>query len=77
MNSWTNQIVSVAFTQAVQIGVVIALIAIVTGTVCRHRPRLAYALWLLALVKCITPPLLSSPTSVFSWINAQGPAQSQ
>src|SRR5262249_51579239 len=29
---------------------------------------IAYALWLLVLLKAVTPPIWSSPTSVFSWM---------
>lgn len=66
-----DRFISFALTQSVQVVVVIALVAIATLTLCRRRPHLAYALWLLALVKCVTPPLWSSPTSVFSWAGAQ------
>jgi beta-lactamase regulating signal transducer with metallopeptidase domain len=34
------------------------------------RPHLAHALWLLVLIKCITPPVLASPTSPFSWLQS-------
>ncbi|MCA9154336.1 MAG: hypothetical protein KDA38_06090, partial [Planctomycetales bacterium] len=34
----------------------------------RQRPHLAMALWLVVLAKCITPPLWSSPSGVFCWL---------
>ena len=36
----------------------------------RHRPRLAYTLWMLVLLKALVPPVMSSPTGVFSWVLA-------
>ena len=44
--------------------VVVALLVKLLG---RRRPHLAYILWMVVLVKGLTPPLWSSPTSVFSW----------
>jgi hypothetical protein len=40
----------------------------------RQRQHLEHALWLVVLVKYLTPPLLISPTSVFSWANRDGAA---
>jgi len=65
MNS--SSILSIALVQLVQMSLVILLVAIVAKTACRRRPHWAYALWMLALVKCLTPPVVSSPTGVFSW----------
>ena len=39
-----------------------------TRLACRHRPHLAYLLWMLVIIKAITPPLVASPTGLFSWI---------
>ena len=35
----------------------------------KDRPHLAHALWALVLLKCLTPPVFASPTSVFSWLS--------
>ena len=43
------------------------LVALVVRLAGRHRPHLAYLLWLLVVIKCLTPPLWSSPAGVFSW----------
>jgi beta-lactamase regulating signal transducer with metallopeptidase domain/nitrous oxidase accessory protein NosD len=51
---------------------VMAAVGLLAGLFCRRRPHLAYVLWLVALVKCLTPPVWSSPTSVFSWTGAEG-----
>src|SRR5258708_3998271 len=34
---------------------------------CRRRPHLAYVLWMLVLLKSLTPPIWASPTGIFSW----------
>ena len=38
----------------------LAMVAMLAGTTAQ-RPQLAYLLWLLVLVKLITPPLVSIP----------------
>ena len=48
---------------------VIALIAV--RLFAADRPHLAHAIWALVLIKCIIPPLMSSPLSPFSWIEAR------
>ena len=47
---------------------VVALVIGTTARLCRRaRPRVAYALWMLVVVKSIAPPIWSSPTGLFSW----------
>jgi beta-lactamase regulating signal transducer with metallopeptidase domain/Leucine-rich repeat (LRR) protein len=46
-------------------------VAIVVKLTCRRRPHLAYLLWMLVIVKAITPPVWSSPTGAFSWARAE------
>lgn len=60
--------------QAIQIAVVIALIGAMSKLL-KRWPHIVYALWLVALAKCLTPPVWSSPTGLFSWAQAQGAAQ--
>src|SRR5947209_5946504 len=64
----SNPVISLWLTQLVQISATIALVWVMTVTLCRHRPQLAYLLWLVVLVKCLVPAVWSSPTSLFSWI---------
>jgi uncharacterized protein (TIGR03067 family) len=59
-----------AWVQIWQVTVVALLIGAVVRFFCRYRPRLAYALWMLVVVKSIVPPVWSSPTSLFSWAMA-------
>src|SRR5579871_6645167 len=59
---------SLAWTQLWQVTALIALVGLVQGTLCRRRPHLAYALWMVVMLKCLTPPIISSPTGVFGWL---------
>ncbi len=56
-----------AWRQLWQVTAVALGVGLLVKTSCRHRPHLAHVLWLVVLVKCLTPPLWSSSTSVFSW----------
>lgn len=49
-----------------QVSIVVAIVAVLCGTALRHRRHLGYALWMLVLLKCLTPPLWSSPVGLFS-----------
>jgi beta-lactamase regulating signal transducer with metallopeptidase domain len=59
----------------------VSLLIIVAGPlihiVCRRRPHLAYLFWLVILLKCLTPPIWSSPTSIFSWTSRTSDVQAQ
>lgn len=77
MSPSVEAIVRLAWTQLWQVTVLAALVAIVVRLACRQRPHLAYVLWLVVLVKCLTPPLWSSPTSVFSWAQTSPAAVAQ
>ncbi len=53
---------------ALQITLLAILVGCLTSSIAKNRTHLAHALWVLVLLKCIMPPTLSSPTSVFSWM---------
>ncbi|MFO0869483.1 MAG: M56 family metallopeptidase [Pirellulales bacterium] len=55
-------------TQAWQIAVVVVIVALASAVCARQRPHLALTLWLVVLLKCLTPPLWTSPTGVFCWL---------
>lgn len=57
-----------AFSQAWQVTALILSVLLTTRVATRNRPHLAYMLWLVVLVKCVTPPVWSSPTGAFSWL---------
>ncbi len=65
--SFTDVFGELAFAQLWQVTLVIAAAAIVTRLICARRAHLAHLVWLVVLIKCLTPPLWSSPTGVFSW----------
>ena len=54
-----------------QVTIVALFVAAVVRVTCRNRPHLAHTLWLLVLLKCVTPPLWSSEVSVFSHVNGR------
>ncbi len=59
---------SAGMTQFWQATATILIVGALTLALCRRRPHLAYALWTLALLKCLMPPIWSSSTGVFSWM---------
>jgi beta-lactamase regulating signal transducer with metallopeptidase domain len=63
----SHRFFDLAVWQLAQVTVAIAAVGLVTRIFCRRRPALAYALWLLVLVKSLTPPIWNSPTGIFSW----------
>lgn len=57
-----------AFSQAWQVTVLATAVLVITRLCARNRPHLAYVLWLVVLIKCVTPPLWSSPSGAFTWL---------
>ncbi len=53
-----------------QISALTIIIAIVIRLAASNRPHLAHTLWLLVLIKCVTPPLWGHSLGVFSWFHA-------
>lgn len=51
-----------------QLTLLIAVVALAAVTVLKRRPHLLHLLWIVVIVKSLTLPLWSSPTSVFSWL---------
>jgi beta-lactamase regulating signal transducer with metallopeptidase domain len=66
-----------AFAQLWQVTLVIAAAALLTRLVCARRAHLAHLVWLVVLIKCLTPPLWSSPTGVFSWATHRSAADAK
>ena len=62
-----DELAHLAWTQLWQVTLAIGIITLLVRLVGRKRPHLAYGLWMLVVVKCLTPPTLSSPTGVFCW----------
>lgn len=66
---WTDAAVA----QLWQVTLLAVVVALVVRLAARSRPHLAYLLWMLVIVKCLTPPIVASPTGVFSWARWQTP----
>ena len=52
--------------QTWQVALLAGMVWSITQTVGLERPHLSHMLWALVLVKCITPPIWSSPVGLFS-----------
>lgn len=70
MNLDHGPLVSLAWTQLWQVTLAAALLGTAAALLGRKRPQLAYTLLMLVLFKALVPPILGSPTGVFSWILA-------
>ncbi len=62
---------AIAWAQLWQVTALLVVVGVVTRFACRRRPQLAYLLWMLVVVKCLTPPIWTSPVGVFSWTRAR------
>ena len=65
-----SDLIPILLAQAWQITLLIVVVAGINRWLSRKRPHLAHALWLVVLVKCVTPPLWSSPSGMFCWLQA-------
>jgi beta-lactamase regulating signal transducer with metallopeptidase domain/ABC-type amino acid transport substrate-binding protein len=63
-----SHLLALAWSQLWQVTVLVVIVAALVRTVARNRPHLAYVLWLVVLVKCVTPPLFTSTSGVFCWL---------
>jgi len=66
-----QHILDLGIRQFAQLSVAILAVGVVTRLFCRRRPHLEYVLWLLVLLKSLTPPIWSSPTGIFSLMNLE------
>ncbi len=57
-NDWLD----LAWTQIWQVTLLVVAVAVLTRLAMANRPQLAFVLWLVVLVKCVTPPFWSSPS---------------
>ncbi|MBN2024643.1 MAG: hypothetical protein JW809_17835 [Pirellulales bacterium] len=64
-----DELIRMACAQVAQVTILVAAVAILVRLAARNRPHLAHALWLVVLVKCVTPPVWSSPSGVFCWLS--------
>jgi beta-lactamase regulating signal transducer with metallopeptidase domain len=66
----SDELLHLAWTQFWQIAVLTIVVAVVVQIVGRRRSHLSHLLWMLVIVKALTPPLWSSPTGAFCWATA-------
>ena len=66
-----TELARAAWAQAWQVTLLIAVVVLVARLVARNRPHLSHALWLVVLVKCLTPPVFSSVCGVFCWMQTE------
>jgi len=62
-----SQIASLLVSQIVQVTILSAVIWGITKLIAKSRSHLAHMLWLIVLIKCITPPICHNPASPFCW----------
>ncbi len=67
----SSEFLQLLITQTWQIATLTIVVATVARLAAKNRPHLAYALWILVLIKCITPPLWGHSLGVFSQLQAK------
>ncbi len=60
-----------AWTQSWQLAVLILLAVVASKLFSDRWPHATFMLWLVVLLKCVTPPVISSPLGVFSWAQSR------
>ena len=53
--------------QAIQVSILIVFAEGIHRMLGTRWPHFRYAMWLVILIKCLVPPIIVSPTGVFSW----------
>jgi beta-lactamase regulating signal transducer with metallopeptidase domain len=66
MHRLTNEWVTLGWTQLWQVTLLAVAVYVATRIFGRHRPHVGYVLWMLVIVKCLTPPIWASPVGFFS-----------
>ncbi len=66
----SDHLLKIIVSQVWQIALLTAAVAFITRIFAKNRPHLAHALWILVLVKCVTPPVWSHSLSPFSQLQA-------
>lgn len=64
MNAYANHVVSYLLAQSWQIGVLAAIVGLISLALGNRSAHLRYLLWLIVLAKCLVPPLLTVPLAV-------------
>ncbi len=67
----SHQLFELLLAQTWQVGALALAVWIIVRICGRDRPHLSHCLWGLVLLKCLMPPVWTSPVGLFCWINAQ------
>src|SRR5262249_38683580 len=65
-----DELFRVAAVQTWQLAAVVLVIGTIVRFIARNRPYLAHLLWMLVIAKCLTPPVWSSPSGLFCWLQS-------
>ena len=63
----SDPFLQLAILQAIQVTVILGIATLFDPILRERLPRLRYAMWLAATLKCLVPPVIASPTGLFSW----------
>ena len=66
-----TEFIPVAIAQFWQVTLLILAVAALSRWLSPKRPHLAHLLWLVVLIKCVTPPLWASSGGVFCWLQPE------
>ncbi len=58
-----------------QVSLLVVMVFIAAKYVCHHRPHFAYLLWVLVLLKAVTPPVIATPISPWTWLAKAKPSE--
>jgi beta-lactamase regulating signal transducer with metallopeptidase domain len=61
------------WTQFWQLSLAIVVVGALTKSLFRRQPQVSYALWMVVLVKAMTPPVWTSNLSAFGWLGEPEP----
>ena len=67
----SDHLLALITTHVWQITALAIVVAVVVKLAAKNRPHLAHALWVLVLIKCVTPPLWGHSLGVFSQLQAR------
>lgn len=67
----SGSILSLVAVQTWQVAVLASGVWLVTRFATRNRSHFSHMLWTLVLIKCLTPPIWSSPVGLFSQLSSQ------
>lgn len=66
-----TEFIPIAMAQLWQVTLLILVVAVLSRWLSRRRPHLSHLLWLVVLIKCVTPPVWASPGGVFCWLQPE------